>query len=181
MRSRPRTRLWSLTPRCSGRASCDLGCACRTATAVARHSAVRVRAVKALRFAPPALRAAGGLDRAIREPSVCSCRRPQNTLLTLGIDGVILEFSSTVARFAQPLPHRPMRGARIGGLRSRFVLSFRNTSGWPIARRDVRGSGRSIRIGGVTSGRCARSVATIRQDLEVRRAIQRQQWPRRFA
>jgi hypothetical protein len=37
-------------------------------SAVGLNYAVRVRALKALRVAPPALRAAAGLDLAIREP-----------------------------------------------------------------------------------------------------------------
>jgi hypothetical protein len=60
------------------------------------------RALKALRFAAPALRAAGGLDRAIREPSTCRYRRPAHTLLTPEIHSATLEVSSMVALCAAP-------------------------------------------------------------------------------
>ena len=87
-RSRPRPQQRSLTPRCS--------CLSRSRrftlhpappakarkiwlvfpSAVGLNCAVHVLALKALRVAPPALRAANGLDRAIREPVVRNYRRP---------------------------------------------------------------------------------------------------------
>lgn len=104
------------------------------------------RALKALRFAVPALRAAGGPDRAVREPSDMQVRRPHtrgpHTRLTSWIRFAILEVSSAVARCAAP-PHRPMRCARIGGPRSRFVLVPSKHS-WLIVRATSRPRIRAI-------------------------------------
>jgi hypothetical protein len=73
-------------------------------SAVAFHCAVRVDAPKALRFAPPALRAAIGLDRASRESRIAiidgprrGFDRPAERLLTTRGDGATLEVSSTAA------------------------------------------------------------------------------------
>ena len=83
-----------------------------SSSAVALDCAVRGRALKALRVASPALRAAGGLDRAIREPLEGNYRRPHVNLLTTRADGAIVEFSSTVAA------RNPLHIARCGALES---------------------------------------------------------------
>ena len=105
----------------------------RVSSAVGLYCAVRVRA-RSRRSAllRPRMRAAGGLDRAIREPLERNYRRPHVNLLTTRADSAILEFSPTVAN-SQPPPHRPMWSPRIGGPRSRFVLFPRHTPGCSFA------------------------------------------------
>ena len=105
--------------------------------AVAFDCAVGVRAVKALRVAPPALRAAGGLDRVVRQSHAAIVDGPREqrphrharrlaNLLTTHIGGAIVK-SSFAGCASQPPPRRPMRSTRIAGHRSRFVLISRHT------------------------------------------------------
>ncbi len=64
-------------------------------------------AARVLDCAPPALRAADGLDRASRDPCPGNYRRPQRKCLTTVGSGVTVGSSST-AVVSQPPPHRPM-------------------------------------------------------------------------
>jgi hypothetical protein len=61
------------------------------------------------------MRAAGGLDRAIREPLEGNYRRPHVNLLTTRADSAIVEFSSTVAT------RNPLHIARCGALESAIL------------------------------------------------------------
>ena len=110
LRSRPRPQKRSLTPRClclsrSRRSPrCDRRSPQRRAQSAPSlhrpsHSIVRFAVARSRRSAllRPRMRAAGGLDRAIREPLESNYRRPRVNLLTTRADGAIVEFSSTVA------------------------------------------------------------------------------------
>jgi hypothetical protein len=86
----------------------------------------------------PRMRAAGGLDRAIREPRVSNCRRPHVNLLTTRGDGGIFEFSSTVAirnPFTSPDVKHTNRRPQVT---IRFFLD--SFPGRRPARRHVRGT-----------------------------------------
>ena len=74
------------------------------------HSIVRFAFARSRRSAllRPRIRAAGGLDRAIREPLERNYRRPRVNLLTTRGNGAIVEFSSTVAN------RNPLHIARCG-------------------------------------------------------------------
>ena len=67
-----------------------------------------IGALKALRVAPPALRAAEGLDRVVRKPRCAQLSTALARLLTRSIDGAIVQIFFTAAPRAAP-PHRPMR------------------------------------------------------------------------
>ncbi len=142
-RSRPRPRRWSLTPRClclsrSGWSSDAYvraalkACEIRVVNSGRRTGIVRLatrRAQGAPRFlgsAPPALRAADGLDHASREPFGRQLSTAAREVLD---DGQQRRYCRII--FAgcdsQPPPHRPMwSSVRIGGLRPRFVPHFSN-------------------------------------------------------
>jgi hypothetical protein len=101
--------------------------------------AVRVRAVKALRVAPPALRAADDLDRASRELQRAIIDDPGKPLDDLH------QRRYRRILFDGCAPRSPLRIARCGarrtgGRRSRFVLLFRLTPWLPFARQHVRES-----------------------------------------
>jgi hypothetical protein len=86
------------SPRCDRRSprrrAQSAPCLHRPSDSIVRFAVARSRRSALLR---PRIRAAGGLDRAIREPQVRNCRRPRVNLLTTRSDGGIFEFSSTVA------------------------------------------------------------------------------------
>jgi hypothetical protein len=125
LRSRARPQKRSLTPRClclsrSRRSPrCDRRSPQRRAQSAPSlhrpsHSIVRFAVARSRRSAllRPRVRAAGGLDRAIREPLERNCRRPRVNLLTTRADSAIVEFSSTVAT------RNPLHIARCGALES---------------------------------------------------------------
>ena len=153
----------------------------RVSSAVGPNCAIRVRVLKALRVAPPALCVAGGLDLAIREPQCAiidgltgaASREPRTNCLTTFCDGAIVELSSTVAS------RSPLRIDRCGAHEPAAPGhgSFSSLDTLPGCHsRDTRPRiMRSIRIGVMTSGHGARPGALIRQFLEVRRAIHRRQ------
>jgi hypothetical protein len=125
LRSRPRPQKRSLTPRCfclsrSRRSpQCDRSSPQRRAQSALplhrpSHSIVRFAIACTRRSAllRPRMRAAGGLDRAIREPVEGNYRRPHVNFLTTRADSAIVEFSSTVAT------RNPLHIARGGALES---------------------------------------------------------------
>jgi hypothetical protein len=87
----------------------NLQCLHRPSDSIVRFAFARSRRSALLR---PRMRAAGGLDRAIREPLVRNCRRAHVNLLTTHADSAIVEFSSTV------VTRNPLHIARCGALES---------------------------------------------------------------
>jgi hypothetical protein len=84
----------------------------------------------------PRVRAAAGLDRAIREPLARNDRRPCVGLLTTRFNGAIVELSSTVAN-SQPPPHRPMR-SNTNRRPQVTVRSLLPTHSWLLIRVTIR-------------------------------------------
>jgi hypothetical protein len=141
-----------------------------TARAVAVDFYLRVHAVKALRFAPPALRAAVGLDRAVREATFAIVDGPLIALDALDprrysrihFDGCARRNSLRIAR---------VRGQRESAISDPDSFSL-PTHLWLAVRATLRRRiRRSIRIGAAISDRCTRPAAMIRQHPEVRRAF----------
>jgi hypothetical protein len=87
----------------------NLQCLHRPSDSIVRFAFARSRRSALLR---PRMRAAGGLDRGIREPLERNYRRPHVNLLTTRADSAIVEFSSTVAT------RNPLHIARCGALES---------------------------------------------------------------
>jgi len=129
LRSCPRPQKRSLTPRClclsrSRRSPrCDRRSPQRRAQSAPclhrpSHSIVRFAVARSRRSAllRPRMRAAGGLDRAIRDPLEGNYRRPHVNLLTNARPRrycrILFDGCSP-----QPPSHRPMWSTRIGGLR----------------------------------------------------------------
>ena len=127
LRSSPRPRRWSLTPRClclSRSGSISDACDRRSPqgvrnphvvnigrrTAIVRLATRALKALRAPRFAPPALRAAGGLDRAIREP-LGQLSTASREVLDDGRAAALLSNSSSPAAARNPL-HIARCGAR---------------------------------------------------------------------
>ena len=101
----------------------------------AAHNSRAQGASRFLGSAPPALRAADGLDRASRSRVLANYRRPQRKCLTTVRSGVTVE-SSSPAAVRGPSTSPDVEHVRIGGLRPRFVSHFSNHS-WLSLRRDV--------------------------------------------
>ena len=102
------------------------------------HSIVQSRIARSRRSAllRPRMRAAGGLDRPIREPRESNYQRPRVNLSTNARPRrycrILFDGCSS-----QPPSHRPMWSTRIGGLRPRFV-PLDSLPGRRLARRHVR-------------------------------------------
>ena len=157
LRSRPRPQKRSLTPRCPclsrsrrsprrDRRSPTKARAICTVLHRPSHSIVRFAVARSRRSAllRPRMRAAGGLDRAIREPVEGNYRRPSREPLD---DARRRRYCRILVDGCDPQPlHIARCGAlRIGGLRPRFVSSLDSLPGRRLARRHVRGSKRSER------------------------------------
>jgi hypothetical protein len=148
LRSRPRPQKRSLTPRCPCLSRSRRTPRCdrrspqwraqsapslhRPSQPIVRFAVARSRRSALLR---PRMRAADGLDRAIREPPEGNCRRPHVNLLTTRADSAIVEFSSTVAA------RNPLHIARCEALESAapghdsFLSRF---TSWSLTRATTR-------------------------------------------
>ena len=132
--SQPESAISSMRPAQSAkaRAICTV-----SSSAVALDCAVRGRALKALRVASPALRAAGGLDRAIREPldaqlSTAS-REPLDDARRRRYCRILFDGCGP-----QPPSHRPMWSTSNRRPQATIRFSLDSLPGRRFARRHVR-------------------------------------------
>ena len=103
------------------------------------YAARNSRAQGAPRFlgsAPPALRAADGLDRASRDPSLGNYRRPIHKCLTTCTSGATFESSSLAA--PQPPPHRPMWSTFESAVSGHNSFHTSQTTSWSSLRATAR-------------------------------------------